>query len=102
MTVNRPSAVRIAIARPVGIRKTVSGADVANATPLPSGSQLGAGETVTSRARTGAKVARKRFKSASPIRDVVSRSTSSANLSSSPSIPLATARLASALASAAR
>ena len=70
--------------------------------PARPGSQLGAGETVTSRASTGANVARNRVTSAEEIRASESRSTISAERSSSPRIPRATARLAPASASAAR
>ena len=52
---------------------------------------------VTSRARTGANVARKRVTSAPRCVTCASRSTISASLSSSPRIPRATARLAPAL-----
>ena len=101
-TTNLPSAVRIVVRLPVRTSKTTAGADVARTTPRPSGSQLGAGETVTSRASTGANVERKRATSADDVRADESRPTISAERSSSPRIPRATAMLDPASARAVR
>jgi hypothetical protein len=75
---------------------------VARATPVPPGSQLGAGETTSRRARTGAYVVRKRAMSSAEGLDPERRSMTSRALSSSPMIPRATERLAPVSASADR
>ncbi len=101
-TVKMPSAVRTFTARRVAASKTARGAEVARARPVPSGSQLGAGETSSVRARIAAKVTRNRSTSALDGRAIVRRRRISALRSSSLRIPRATARLAPTSDSAAR
>ena len=55
-TVNTPSAVRSVTVRPLARSNTLRGAEVVSASPVPSGSQLGAGETTSLLAAAPAKV----------------------------------------------